>query len=76
MFKFLRPVFNYYEVNEHEKDIYNEIRRDILRTGFIKVDWKSLEQKYRVKYYTHFSQDKIQNVFDRAFKSAFIEDLM
>lgn len=76
MFKFLTSLFNHPDVPTQEKQIHREIRTDILRTGFIRVDWKQLEHKYRVKYHTHFSQDKIQSIFDRAFKSAFVDDLM
>lgn len=78
MFKFLSNFWEcieYYrcEVDKHDRDLFFSIKEDILKQGFIRTDWDNLKHKYQVQYYNHYSQEKINRIFNQAFQSAFVD---
>ena len=81
MFRFLNKFWEFichyhYEVEKQDRELFYVIREDILRQGFIRVDWDNLEQKYKVQFYDHYSQEKIKRIFKQAFHSAFVDYAM
>lgn len=78
MFRFLKNLWEFifyyhYEVEKQDRELFYAIREDILKQGFIRTDWDNLKHKYQVKYYNHYSQEKINRIFNQAFQSAFVD---